>query len=155
MFESAPRKVFWSDVRIAVEAMGTANAAIRPNLLDIPVENLYQTVIEAHTAVVEAILPQLPKAQPRQHWFNSHCMRLVDRPNDARQQGVSEEEIRMMTSEIRRECRRAKNEFLRTAVAKQDWVGIRKLKRFRAQQARIKDSYGNVQPSPQGSVYKP
>ena len=82
-------------------------------------------------------------------------MRLVDRPNDARQQGVSEEEIRMMTSEIRRECRRAKNEFLRTAVAKQDWVGIRKLKRFRAQQARIKDSYGNVQPSPQGSVYKP
>ena len=100
-----PRKVSWKDVRPAVEALGTANAAIQPNLIDLPVEQLYKTVSEAHTTVVEAILPQLPKAQPRQHWFNSQCMRLVDRRNDARQQGASEEEIRMMTSEIRRECR--------------------------------------------------
>ena len=71
--------------------MGKDSAAIRPNLLDRPVEDLYQTVTEAHPALVEAILPQLPKAQPRQHWFNSHCMRLVDRRNDARQQGASEE----------------------------------------------------------------
>ena len=59
VFESAPRKVYWKDIRIAVETMGKSNAAIRPHLLDHPVEDLYITVTGAHTAAVDAILPQL------------------------------------------------------------------------------------------------
>ena len=55
----------------------------------------------------------------------------------------------MITLDINRECRKAKNEVLRAAVIENDWVRIGKLKRFRTQQARIKDSNGKVQPAGQ------
>ena len=50
----------------------------------------------------------------------------------------------MITNELGRACRHAKREFLRDAVTKRDWAGIRQLKRFRAQQARIMDSGGRI-----------
>ena len=71
-------------------------------------------------------------------------MRLIDHRNEARHSGASEAEIMMITREIKRECRKAKNEILRTAVTKHDWIGIRKLKTFRAQQVRMKDNNGKI-----------
>ena len=134
---------------LAFLPLGKANTAIRPHLIDLPTEDLYKIITDTHESVVEAILPQLPKARPRQHWFNSHCMRLIDCRNEARQCGASEDEVLMITLDINRECRKAKNEVLRAAVIENDWVRIGKLKRFRTQQARIKDSNGKVQPAGQ------
>ena len=107
--EGPRRSVFWKDVAAAVAAMGKANAAIRPHLIDLPIEELYKVIIDAHQSVVEAVLPQLPKAQPRKHWFKTYFMRLIDRRNEARQRGASEDEIILITREIKRACRNAKN----------------------------------------------
>ena len=69
-------------------------------------------------------------------------MQLIDCRNG--EQGAMEDEIRMITSEIKCACRKSKNQFLRDAVTEQDWAGIRKLKGFPAQQARIEDRNGTV-----------
>ena len=96
-------------------ARGKANAAIR-----LQIEDLHKIMTDAHQSVVEAILPQLPEARPRQHLFSSHCMRLIDRRNEALQREASEDEIVLIAREIKRAGRNAKNEFLRASVTKNE-----------------------------------
>ena len=108
-------RVFWQDVAAAVAARGKANAAIR-----LQIEDLHKIMTDAHQSVVEAILPQLPEARPRQHLFSSHCMRLIDRRNEALQREASEDEIVLIAREIKRAGRNAKNEFLRASVTKNE-----------------------------------
>ena len=66
--EGPRRRVFWyfgrTSVAVTVAAMGKANAAIRPHLIDLPIEDLYTIITDAHDSMVEAVLPLLPKARP-------------------------------------------------------------------------------------------
>ena len=73
--EGPRRRVFWKEITATVAAMGKANAAIRPHLIDLPIEELYKVITDAHQSVVEAVLPQLPKAQPRQRQRIGHRSR--------------------------------------------------------------------------------
>ena len=143
-FEKVPRRVFWRDVGAAAAALGAAHAQIHPELLDLPAESIYDMITRAHRTVSTAIREQVPKAQPRRPWFDTHYMRLVDRRNEARCAGAAEAEIQAITREIGRECRKTKGHYLIDAVAEKDWAGIRQLKGFRAQQARIKNTEGRV-----------
>ena len=104
--ERAQRRVYWRDVGGAVAALGDAHARIRPQLLDLPAPAIYDMITDAHQRVATAIREQVPKAQPRRPWFDTHCMRLVDRRNEARREGASEDEIQSITREIGRACRR-------------------------------------------------
>ena len=40
---------------MTVAAMVKANAAIRPHLIDLPIEDLYEIITDVHESVVEAI----------------------------------------------------------------------------------------------------
>ena len=106
--ERAQRRVYWRDVEGAVAALGDAHARIRPQLLDLPAPAIYDMITDAHQRVATAIREQVPKAQPRRPWFDTHCMRLVDRRNEARRDGASEDEIQSIAREIGRACRQAK-----------------------------------------------
>ena len=60
----------------------------------------------------------------------------------------------MITREIGRACRKAKRDFIRNGISERDWDGIRPLKSFRAQQARIKNPAGQVLPAGQRAQTK-
>ena len=111
-------------------------------------DNLYSCLCEAHTSIVASVQKSLPRAQPKRPWVGVDCLKLVDARTAALTMGdnTRAEEI---TRELKRKCRKAKSEFLKTEVVENGWKGIQKLKPFSAAQTRIKDPAGQVQPTAQ------
>ena len=78
-------------------------------------------------------------------------MALVDRRAQLRRDGADESDISAVTSDLQRECRRAKRAFLKSAITEEDWRGIRLVKTYQPAQTRIQNANGHIVASSQRS----
>ena len=138
-----PRGVRWRDVLPAVHRLSELSQRSPVHVMDRSPEELYRWFLEVHQEVLKHVLPYVPKATTRKAYIDMTCLRKVDQREAAKRLGDSER-AQILTKELEKECKLAKEAFLLKAVSDLDWKGIKLVKPFQAKQTRVRDRGGTI-----------
>ena len=100
---------------------------------DICKQALQQTIID--------IKPFIPRAAPRRLHIDATCLRIIDARKTAASAGDNGT-VSLLCTELKRACRHAKAEFLKSLQSPLDWKGVHRLKPFSPTQCKMSNEAG-------------
>ena len=106
------------------------------------VSQFYQQLVTAGKSVLDVVQSFLPRTKPARQYINSRCLQLLDQRKSAFQLNLMYS-YELLNKEIRREAKRAKNDFIRTEIEIRKWVGIKYCRAFVPKPIKIQDTAGH------------
>ena len=106
----------------------------------------YAAMVDAVRETTDAVLPKLA-VQRKQPWISEATLRLIERRNAVRSQGLFDSE-KILNRQVRSSVRLDRGKWLNDLVASDSWNVVRRLRKgVAAKQGRLRNSCGEVVPS--------